>query len=179
LEATFGRLLSEAGIKPDEATVRDFAHVFRKESIILLKEKPYTRQVLDAVRSAGCALGLISNTEELLTDYDLDQLHLKPLFDLICLSSQAGIRKPDPRIFTIALKRIGVKSNEAVFVGDDFEADVRGATDAGLDAVFLSNDERLLKDGSAVMNSFVVQCKADAPSITDALRSLGVGTRVQ
>ena len=43
-----------------------------------------------------------------------------------------GVEKPDPRIFHLALKELGVKPGEAVHVGDFYQVDVLGARKAGL-----------------------------------------------
>jgi putative hydrolase of the HAD superfamily len=56
--------------------------------------------------------------------------------DDVLISEREGIRKPDPRIFERAPKRLGVKSAKAWYVGDHPEVDIRGAFDAGLTAVW-------------------------------------------
>jgi HAD superfamily hydrolase (TIGR01509 family) len=65
----------------------------------------------------------------------LEALGLAPLLDVVVLPADAGAAKPDPRIFQLALARLGVAAAEALYVGDDAEDDVAGATAAGLRAV--------------------------------------------
>jgi len=48
-----------------------------------------------------------------------------------------GIEKPDPQIFALALARMGIAPDDALYVGDLYEVDVVGARAAGLDVVLL------------------------------------------
>ena len=54
-----------------------------------------------------------------------------------CYSHLVGVSKPDPRIFEIALARLGASPEESVYVGDLYGIDVRGARSAGLSAVLI------------------------------------------
>jgi len=56
---------------------------------------------------------------------------------LVIDSTEVGVEKPDPRIFQIALDRMGVSAADALYVGDLYEVDVVGARAAGLDVVLL------------------------------------------
>jgi putative hydrolase of the HAD superfamily len=62
----------------------------------------------------------------------LDQLHLRPYFDLVLASGEVGIQKPDPGIFAAALERIDARADRSIYVGDNYWADVIGAQRAGL-----------------------------------------------
>lgn len=57
--------------------------------------------------------------------------------DSFLASDAAGCRKPDPRIFALALERTGVAPHEALYVGDSIENDVVGANRAGMVSVLL------------------------------------------
>lgn len=67
----------------------------------------------------------------------LSWLGLPKLVDTITYSQEAGVEKPDPRIFQIALKRTKANSKEALHVGDRYDADVVGARAAGITLVLL------------------------------------------
>ena len=58
-------------------------------------------------------------------------------FEFVIDSGEVGVEKPDPRIFQIALDRMGVTAADALYVGDLYEVDVVGARAAGLDVVLL------------------------------------------
>src|SRR6185295_10505558 len=71
---------------------------------------------------------------------------LAALVDDICLSSDCGLLKPDPRLYTHAAGRLGLAPGSILMVGDNFTDDVEGARRAGLGAVQL--DRRGLTAGS-------------------------------
>jgi len=61
-------------------------------------------------------------------------------FDVVLSSERAGARKPDPRIFEKALRSAGATVSESLMIGDNAEADMRGARDAGIDHVHYTVD---------------------------------------
>lgn len=58
--------------------------------------------------------------------------------DLVFISGNLGVAKPDARIFQHALEVLGVQPSEALHVGDSYTHDAEGALAAGLDAVWLN-----------------------------------------
>ena len=85
---------------------------------------------LDALRSAGFVLACVANWDVSLGER-LGAAGLADRFALILSSAEAGAEKPDPRIFELALARLGTKPARTVHVGDG-EADRQGARAAGL-----------------------------------------------
>ena len=57
--------------------------------------------------------------------------------DLVVISEEEGVEKPDPRIFRNALERTGSRAEESLYVGDIYHIDVIGARAAGMDVVLL------------------------------------------
>ncbi|KND57653.1 hypothetical protein BVER_02332 [Candidatus Burkholderia verschuerenii] len=92
------------------------------------------RQAVEALRNQGVRVGVISNTDGTVQTL-LDRHGWKGLFEAVIDSAVVGVQKPDSRIFEMALARVGVKANEALYVGDLPSVDVQGANDAGLRAV--------------------------------------------
>lgn len=62
------------------------------------------------------------------------------IFDTIIISSEVGVKKPDPAIFTLALQQTGVSQADAVYVGDTNE-DVVGAIAAGIRPIFITRTD--------------------------------------
>lgn len=95
--------------------------------------------VLDLLRAQGYRLALISNASD---DADvqalIDKAQLRPFFELILTSAAAGIRKPNPRILQIALDALQIEPQEAVMVGDTLGADILGAHNAGIPAIWIT-----------------------------------------
>ena len=82
-------------------------------------------QTLTELRNRGYQLGLITNRDSVEGFHKvLDKVDLWPYFDLILASGEVGVRKPDPGIFDVDLKRLGSRPDEAFYVGDNYWADV-------------------------------------------------------
>jgi len=92
---------------------------------------PDVEKTLKGLRARGLKLGIISNWSTRLRPIARDT-GLEGLVDFIVVSSEVGIRKPDPRIFNLALDRAAVRPHEAMHVGDLVEDDFRGAERAGI-----------------------------------------------
>ena len=69
---------------------------------------------------------------------DLARCGIGRYFEMGLAAREAGMLKPDPRIFEILLERAGLRAHEVVHVGDDAEADVEGARAAGVLPVWLN-----------------------------------------
>ncbi len=93
---------------------------------------------LAELRSRGYRLGLITNRNNVVRFHELlDEMQLRPYFDLTLASGEIGIRKPDPAIFHTALDRLGSRAEQSLYVGDNYWADVVGARLAGVKPVLL------------------------------------------
>ena len=96
-------------------------------------------EVLDELRARGYRLGLISVCSE-----EVPQLWAEtPMalrIDEPVFSCSVGVAKPDPRIYAIAAARLGVETGDCLFV-DDQPAFAAGATEAGMDAVLLGDEQ--------------------------------------
>lgn len=103
-------------------------------------------QLVDFIRSLKprYKIGIISNAwsrvADLLAEWEIDDL-----FDVIVGSGDVGVMKPDPRIYQIALERLNVAAEEAVFV-DDFIENVHGARALGMHAVHFQRQEQALQE---------------------------------
>jgi putative hydrolase of the HAD superfamily len=95
-----------------------------------------TGDVLATLRGRGYALGVISNSDGRIAA-DLAAAGLAGHFACILDSAVVGVEKPDARIFAMALARLGVRPEEAVYVGDVYAIDVLGARRAGIEAVLM------------------------------------------
>jgi putative hydrolase of the HAD superfamily len=91
---------------------------------------------LDQLRADGFLLGLITNNDPEYQRRKLAQVRLADRFDVVLISGECGVAKPERAIFDLARTRLGVSADEAVHVGDNLVTDVRGALDAGFAAVW-------------------------------------------
>jgi HAD superfamily hydrolase (TIGR01662 family) len=98
-----------------------------------------TLPTLQKLETDGYRMGLISNAGD---DEDVQQLAsrfgIAQYFDFILTSAACSYRKPHPRIFELALSNWYFLPSEAVMIGDNLDADIRGAKAAGLYAIWLT-----------------------------------------
>ena len=102
----------------------DFNVIF-ENSIPLLKE----------LKARGYLTGVITNGPSVLQNHKMDTSGLRPYCDIVVVSGDEGVHKPDPRIFEITAERLGVKPQECVYVGDHPVNDIQGALSAGMGAI--------------------------------------------
>lgn len=98
--------------------------------------EPGTAEALERLKNAGIRLAVVSNSDGRAAAA-LAAGGLLDAFEFVIDSAEVGVEKPDPRIFQIALDRLGVSASDALYVGDLYEVDVVGARAAGLDVVLL------------------------------------------
>lgn len=98
-----------------------------------------THNTLQTLREQGYRLAIISNAGD---DNDVQSLvnnaNIRPYFEIILSSANLGIRKPNPRIFEIALEKLHAAPNQAVMVGDTLGADILGAQNAGIFDIWIT-----------------------------------------
>jgi epoxide hydrolase-like predicted phosphatase len=92
------------------------------------------------LRAAGYATGILSNFADDARYVWTEVYPFIQYFDGIVISSEVGLMKPDPKIYQLALERVGVNAEEALFV-DDFIENVEGAKRVGLQAIHFTNPE--------------------------------------
>lgn len=141
-EHFFRAWMSAAGIGDAEMTdcASKFGAIHREASLWRVV-RPGTFEALEAFKSAGFKLGIVSNAEGRI-ESDAKRFGLADYFDVIIDSHVVGVAKPDPRIFQIALERLGVGPDEARFAGDIYSIDVEGARAAGIEARLVDQHDR-------------------------------------
>jgi REG-2-like HAD superfamily hydrolase len=136
-------VLRELGVKVDTgAFARELSAELRETfgKVESWHAFPDAVPALEAVRRRGFRTGMVSNATELarrvLRNLDMDRL-----FDFVVISEEVGVRKPDPRIFSIALERAATIPSRTVFLGDKPATDIKGAARAGLKGVLVDRNE--------------------------------------
>lgn len=89
------------------------------------------RRALPQLKEAGYILGVISNRNEPFQDL-LEEHGIGEFFDFSLAAGEVNVWKPDSGIFEHALQRLKLSPREAVYVGDNYFADVVGSRRAGL-----------------------------------------------
>lgn len=103
---------------------------------------PDVKPVLSKLRERGLKMGIISTGYEQDIDAITQKTGLqKELFEVIVGADTLKKTKPDPEIFKYALTKLKVKPQETLFVGDEIDADYRGAQSAGIHALLIQRTE--------------------------------------
>lgn len=83
-------------------------------------------------------LHIISNGFKETTLTKMDLCGLNPYFTNVIISEDVGINKPDRLIFEHAITKADAKIEESIMIGDSLEADIRGAQNFGMKAIFFN-----------------------------------------
>jgi putative hydrolase of the HAD superfamily len=102
---------------------------------------PNATRVLDYL-SGKYRLGIITNGFPDTQERKLKNCGLFPYFDQVIISGQVGFSKPSKGIFDFAVNAAEASYSESLMIGDNLEADVRGATNAGMDAVWFNEQKK-------------------------------------
>ncbi len=132
---------------------------------------PDVNATLEAIRTDGLKLGLVSNAAYLprLMMGQLKALGLAQYFDGVTFSSAIGMRKPHRAIYQDVLEQLGVEPAAAVFVGDRVKEDVVGPQRLGMRAVLL-REWRQEEDPDGVAD-FVIDRLGQLLPVLDELRA--------
>ncbi len=118
------RKLEEAYVEP----VFKYPPVLNEEAVV----------TLEGIRRRARKLGIISNTGRTpgsALRLVLEKFGILRFFDETIFSDEAGCRKPDRRIFDLAASELGTESRRMIHIGDNPEADIWGAKQAGMRAI--------------------------------------------
>ncbi len=169
MDPVFRRLLISLDAGTD---VGRMGKLFRELSMTTIYLRPYVEPLFERLHRSGVRVAIVSNTEALLTRFELDRFPILQTADAIVLSSDVGVRKPDAVIFQLAVNRIGATPGSTVFVGNDWAADVLGARRAGIRAIYLNEKVTVGVQMRTDMNG-VYEVAPTLEAISTALRLLG------
>ena len=92
-------------------------------------------ETVKSLKKQGYKLAVLSNTCKPHTDYN-KKAGLYDEFSVLVLSNEVGMKKPEPRIYKLALEKLNTRPDESVFI-DDMEEYVKAAQELGIKASFL------------------------------------------
>jgi putative hydrolase of the HAD superfamily len=123
----------------DEVLARDLSGKFLE---ILPTQKevfPYTFEILDYLVDRGYRLHLITNGFERTQWSKLRNSGLEKYFEHVITSEVSNSVKPNKEIFDYALSKAGAELHSSIMIGDNLEADIAGAINAGMDSIFVNH----------------------------------------
>lgn len=131
---------------PAEELAHHYDYTFGNHNVVF----PHSLPLLQELKRRGFITGVITNGPAHLQNHKMQQSGLMPYLDMLLVSGDLGIHKPDPRIYEIAAEKLGLKPEECVYVGDHPVNDIAGALGAGMKAIRMNfgwfKDEDLRED---------------------------------
>jgi putative hydrolase of the HAD superfamily len=129
-------LMRALGRKPERNLVMWVARLFRSLSRRRFGLFDDTLPCLSEL-SQHYHLGLVTDAQWVFSEPEISMLGLNRFFETIVLSSRYFVRKPDPQIYKHALKAMWLEPSQALYVGNDPEADVSGPQALGMPVVII------------------------------------------
>jgi putative hydrolase of the HAD superfamily len=86
-------------------------------------------------------MGAVSDGQSLWAVPELQSVNLEKFFDPVIVSGDHGFRKPDSRMYRLALDKMELLPEEVIFVGNDMYRDVFGAHAMGMKTVFFKSNQ--------------------------------------
>lgn len=98
---------------------------------------PFAIDAIADIKQLGLKVGLVSNGKSPIQEMSFAALGIADFFDDVIVSDAVGYKKPDRKIFELACRRLKVKPENAVFIGDNPIADIQGASNAGMYTIYI------------------------------------------
>ncbi len=134
-EKFFAGILKKLNLEPDKKRVNALTKIWLSR-LDGIRPFPETFDVLGKLKKKY-KLGVISNTDRSGSNYSVSNYELSEYMDAMIFSCDVGLLKPNPEIFELAARRMGVSCNDSVMVGDNLDVDIRGAERAGMRGIWL------------------------------------------
>ncbi len=162
------RSVVKLGIPVPEDQFEELAWRWYRPLAVQAKADPYAIEMLQELQRRKLKLGIISNTfvPPSALDRHLTQEKLIEYFPLRVYSCDVGVRKPQPKIFEVALDHLGLQPEDVLFIGDSPAADIHGARRVGMFAVLKVLSPKRLRNDS---RTFVVYSLNQVAQIIDRI----------
>jgi putative hydrolase of the HAD superfamily len=151
LEVAFGNILRKEGLG-NPFLAESCCKLFRVLSRERFQLFPDSLPVLEEMKKNGYPIAVVSDAQKVFCLDEGEILGIRQFFKSILLSTHFGFRKPDPRFFEIACTMLNTPPDQAVYIGNDLQTDVKGAKQIGMQAILL--DRRLKNRNQAPKPDF-------------------------
>jgi putative hydrolase of the HAD superfamily len=109
---------------------------YRRAREATLRLYPDVQRTLNVLAKMGLKLAVVSDAPSREAWMRIYYLNLHHVFDLVLTFDDVGERKPSPKGFEMALEKLGIKTDEALMIGDWPERDVAGASKLGIKTIY-------------------------------------------
>ena len=145
IELVFGKICKQHALWDinDSVVGVETARAFRAASLKHFRAFPQSVKLLKELE--GYPMGIVSNAQVAFAEPELKYLDLCKHFQFVILSSEFGHRKPDPRIFLEGARKLGLKPEEILSIGDNMEHDIAPSEKLGMKAMYIEEAWKLSK----------------------------------
>ena len=137
VEKVFKKLFAVKGVEADDSLIVETCRFFRDTSTYHLRLYEWSLPVLQTLKENGKKVYLLSNAQRSFTYHEMEKLDIVKYFDAIYISSDCGVKKPNPKFFEILIKKEDLDVNECLFLGNDQTCDILGAQRVGMDTWYV------------------------------------------
>jgi len=153
----FAHTLEEFGINNKELA-QQIGDYYVEVSPLLVHLFPNAHKVL-AYLYPHYHLHIITNGFSEVQFTKLKSAKLDKYFNEIITSEEAGVKKPDPLIFSFAFNRTKARAGDSLMIGDDIGVDIVGARQIGMDQVLFDPDKKSSTDGATFYINDLIELK--------------------
>jgi len=132
----FHKTFRQLGVKPDKIPLQfeeDYVRISPTKTNLFLGSEKVLGYLYEKY-----TLHIISNGFKETTLTKMDVSGLNPYFQNVIISEDVGVNKPHKAIFEYALNKAAAEKHESIMIGDSLEADIRGAQDYGIKAIYFN-----------------------------------------
>ena len=137
VEIVFKKLFAQKGVEVSDEFIAKTCRFFRDTSTYHLRLYEWSLPILQKLKENGKKVYLLSNAQRSFTYHEMEKLDIVKYFDQIYISSDYGVKKPNPKFFQILMEKEGLEAKECLFLGNDQTCDILGAQGVGMDTWYV------------------------------------------
>ncbi len=161
----FASIAREFGISRD--LERSLLETFDSDFHLYAQAFPNVAESLKYFQDKGVRTACLTNGRDFFQRNKIKALGFECYFDVILTSCEVGVKKPDLRIFSIALERLQATADQCIYIGDSLSADIQPAKALGMKTIWKVSQ----KAGKVPEADFQIDCFSDLPIAWDRLAS--------
>jgi len=144
-DRTFSKFLDEQTGTIDEKILKAGIDAYLKTKPLFLKPYPYVLETLEFLKNMNLKLGIVTDAPREKAIYRLKAMDIIHFFDVIITFDESKVKKPNELPFLLALEKLGLKSEEILFVGDSIRRDIEPAEKLGMKTLLIKKHGDLKK----------------------------------
>ncbi len=141
---TFQRFLKRAIGRVDYRLLAVGIVAYRRARQHAYHVYPGMKRVLNFLKKNGIKVGIVTDAPKIKAWIRLAEIGLHNEFDVVVTYDDSKVEKPNKRPFLLAVRKLGIRPSEAMFVGDNIDRDIVGAKNVGMVSVFAKYGEVLM-----------------------------------